>query len=202
MERIVCSLSSGMHTSTSTESGTKLSWPARMRQNAAARLSTEYKSDLFITGGNVYKGYLSLAEQGKERVARAFGSKNTKTLSGHNTLEEIYLISQVAKERGLSPENVTIVSNEFHHVAKKLSEEHGFSFVAAEDILEQNGEKYKKLIHDLRSSKTYKRLNETQMKMSKFLRNKIGRAIYKLADFIVKRRLKITAFDPFALQKL
>ena len=46
------------------------------------------------------------------------------------------------------------------------------------------------------------RLNENQMKMSKFLRNKIGRVIYKLADFIVKRRVKITAFDPFALQKL
>ena len=148
MERIVCVLSSGMHTSISTESGTKLSWEARIRQNAAVRLSTEYKSDLFITGGNVYKGYPSLAEQGKERVARAFGSKNTKILSGHNTLEEIYLISQVAKERGLSPKSVTVVSNEFHHVAKKLSEEHGFNFVAAEDILEEKGEKYNKLIYD------------------------------------------------------
>lgn len=202
MERIVCSLSSGMHTSASTESGTKLSWEARMRQNAAVRLSTKYKSVLFITGGNVYKGYPSLAEQGKERVARAFGSENTNLLGGHNTLEEIYLISQVARERGLSPENVTIVSNEFHHVAKKISEEHGFSFVAAEDILEQKGEKYNKLIHDLRSSKTYMRLNENQIKMSNFLRSNIGRVIYKLADFIVKRMVKITAFDPFALQKL
>jgi hypothetical protein len=68
--------------------------------------------------------------------------------------------------------------------------------------LEEKGEKYNKLIYDLRSSKTYMRLNENQMKMSKFLRNKIGRVIYKLADFIVKRRVKITAFDPFALQKL
>jgi hypothetical protein len=203
MERAIFILGSGMHTAKSTESGTKPSWSSRMRQNAGAHLfmAGGYER-IYTTGGEVYKGYPTLAEQGKVRLTKAFGIQGVKTSKGNNTLEEIKKITELVKQNNWNPNGVSVISNEYHIVAKDLAEAAGFNFVSAEEILASKHSLYERVIGDIKSSFTYRQLITSQELRLKVFRLPFGKLIYQIADWFLKRDVKITPFDPSGLQKL
>lgn len=210
-------LSSGLHLSEAAESGTKLSWDARLRLNAVVHLTKELiqlgvVSRIVVCGGEVYSGYPPLAELMEEdirRKLRGFMEKHkipeekisiSRADDSLNTVEDINSGIKILESEG-SPgrKSAIVISNGHHLVARLLAKKRGIGFLSAEEILGKKDRRYQAIINNIRFTPEVTKLFVTQAVGSGVLLFGGEEKYIEKSRSPLPKRAKITKFNPYGL---
>lgn len=185
----------------------KLSWDMRLRLAASAHLFWQAPlrfDEVVMCGGAVYEGLWPLAEISKMRFCAAYDVPSESVFvvnDSLNTVEDLDGAAALLRHHDISMG--TVVSNEYHLVARELAVAAGMEFVSAEDVL-SGVPGYRPIVERLAVSPYVKMLKSQQKTWSRVLRVPfLGRWAYRaVASASLSHRAKLRLSDPSGLSNL
>lgn len=197
--KLMVVLGSGMHSTAVKERGLKPSLDSRIRLNAAKLLmsdTTRNGPTVLLTGGAVFTEERMLSEVNQDWLVRhGIPESKTTVVGGVSTIEEFRAIKARVKEEDIKPEEVIIISNWNHLVARLLAAEEGYNFAAAEEMLWRKDSRYSNVVRTFVCSMPFFRRMIEQLAMSLALTTSWGRELYKRQSEKFHDQIPITKFD-------